>query len=239
MTADEQVAASHVYTLRRSPRRRRTIELSLDARGELIVAAPMRTPRREIEAFVRRKARWIEKTRSAAHERAAHVRRDFVSGDTLPYLGQALELQVTDDEAAVERLGSALDVRMPAQTDDSSRRGQIIEVIEGWYRQQALAIFAERIEVFAPLLGVRPAGVRVRDQKTRWGSCGRDGTLYFGWRLVMAPLAIIDYLVVHELCHLRQRGHGRRFWALVEKVLPDHQGRRAELRREGWRYRLW
>jgi len=150
-------------------------------------------------------------------------------------------LHIAGEECAgrsrVELAGTWLSVRLPTG-DASEQRAAIVNAIEGWYRERAEAIFSERVGIFAPLIDVRPKKIVVRGQKTRWGSCGKDGTLYLNWHLVMAPLPVLDYLVVHELCHLRQPGHGRRFWSLVGGVLADYRARRAELRKDGWRYRL-
>lgn len=237
----EQLPGTTTYALRRSARRRRTIELSVDPAGGLIVAAPMRTPHHEIDAFVQQKTRWIRKALRDARERAKHLRRDFVTGESLPYLGRSLRLSVVDAVAGrsgVELRGACLELRLPPGVSEGERRSAIIKSLEGWYQTPARTALLDRVQFFAPLLGVEPKAVRVRNQKTRWGSCGKDATLYFSWRLIMAPPAVADYLVVHELCHLRRPDHGRAFWSLVASVLPDSQERRAELRRDGWRYRL-
>ncbi|MDO8611981.1 MAG: SprT family zinc-dependent metalloprotease [Dehalococcoidia bacterium] len=237
---DEQRMAI-AYTLRRSRRRRRTVELSIDPALGLIVAAPAKTPLSEIDGFLRRKARWIRKALENEREREQHLRRDLTSGEFLPYLGRAFTLSLVEAEPAGERavlVRTCLEVSLAAGSSGEERRSATIEALEAWYKAQARATFLERVQCFVPLVGARAKDVRVRDQKTRWGSCGKDGTLYFSWQLIMAPPSVVDYLVVHELCHLRQPGHGHAFWALVAGVLPDYQQQRAALRRDGWRYRL-
>jgi predicted metal-dependent hydrolase len=232
-------AAAAAYTLTRSARRRRTIEISIDASGGVCVAAPVRTPAHEIDAFVRKKQRWIAKAVDAMRSAGPHAQRRFVTGDALPYLGQTLRLRVVEDGAeGVTRVEDGLEVRVDALQDESERRAAVRQRVEGWYKSQADAVLRERVRLFAPLVGAVPARVLVKTQKTRWGSCGKDGALRLNWALIMAPLPVVDYLVVHELCHLRQAGHGRRFWRLVEKVLPDYVSRRRTLRREGATYRL-
>lgn len=92
--------------------------------------------------------------------------------------------------------------------------------------------------MYARRLGVAPARILVRSQAKRWGSCSRDGTLRFNWRIIMAPLSVVDYVIAHELCHLLHPNHGRRFWDALAAIMPDHAVRRELLRREGPRYRL-
>jgi len=238
----DQDAGAVAYTLKRSSRRRRTISLSVDPMQGLVVAAPAKTPTREIDAFVKAKTRWIQKAQAGARDRERQLRRSFATGESIPYLGGTLTLRIVEaDRAArptVECVGTCLDVRLAASTSECERGSLIRTTIEGWYKARAEATIAERVRSLAPLAGVQPKRVIVKSQKTRWGSCGKDGTLYFSWQLVIAPLPVLDYLVVHELCHLRQAGHGKRFWALVEAVLHDYQARRAELRHDGWRYRI-
>lgn len=122
--------------------------------------------------------------------------------------------------------------------DDEKRRLAVIEVLENWYRIQAEAHLTRRASDYAVVLDVSPAKVLVRSQKHLWGSCSSDGVLRFNWRLIMAPPHVVDYVVVHELCHLHHPHHQRPFWDTVATVLPDYGARRAELQRDGDRYRL-
>jgi predicted metal-dependent hydrolase len=229
------------YVLTRSTRRRRTVELSIGPTGRVHVAAPQRTPRHEIDAFVRSKARWIARTLRDAHERERSMRRSFVTGERLLHIGREVRLVVETDTRNVDTvrlIDDTLEVRVATGLPDAERRVAVLDALEGWYTAQAGALLAERVRALTPAVGVEPARVCVRRQKSRWGSCGADGTLYFNWAIVMAPLSVVDYLVVHELSHLRRRGHGASFWKVVKRALPDFEARRAELRRDGWRYRL-
>ncbi len=236
----EASRASEVsYTLRRSARRRRTIEISIGAYGEVRVAAPMRAPMREIDAFVRLKSRWIARAIASQRATARQERREIVSGAETPYLGQSMTLQVREDGGrGVQVIDDEIVVHVRAGLSDAVREAEARRRLTAWYRKEAERVFAERVRHFAPLAGAAPTRVLVRTQKTRWGSCGADGALRFNWTLIMAPMSIIDYLAVHELCHLKQNGHGKRFWSLVAKVLPDYVSRRRTLHREGGTYRL-
>lgn len=232
------------FSLRRSQRRRRTIEIAVDSARGVVVAAPVRATIASIEDLVRRRAPWILK-RLAAIETAATVgaKRQWATGETVLYLGCQYRLRVGDagGVAAPEvRLdGLWLDVRLPGSEIGEEGRGKAVaEMVEQWYRWSAGVELPRRVAVYAPLLGVTPSQVLVRPQERRWGSCGRDGTLRLNWRLIMAPPPIVDYVVVHELCHLRHLDHGPQFWEMVGRLIPDYRLRRRELRRDGDRYRL-
>jgi predicted metal-dependent hydrolase len=241
MAQSEPMAPVPAYTLRRRTRRRRTIEISIDPAAGVIVAAPASAAQHEIDAFVRRKARWIKKALADAHRRRAHLRHQLVTDEPLPYLDETLRLLVAESERArpqVRRIGNELIVSVATVGDDSQRREAIVRALEGWYKARAREALSERVAHFAPMAHVSPSGFVVKSQKTRWGSCGKNGQLHFNWHLMLAPARVLDYLVVHELCHLRQRGHGRRFWRQVSEVLPGYAECETELRRAGWSYRL-
>lgn len=227
------------YSLRRSARRRRTIEISIGAYGEVRVAAPIRTPQHEIDAFVRRKSRWISRAIASQRTTERREQREIVSGAEVPYLGETPRLLVREDGGrGVRLIDGEIIVHVRAGLSDVVRDAEARRRLEAWYRKEAERVFSERVREFAPLVGAKPTRVLVKTQKTRWGSCGADGALRFNWTLIMAPLQVIDYLAVHELCHLKQNGHGKRFWGLVGKVLPDYVSRRRRLHREGGTYRL-
>ncbi len=231
------------FGLRRSARRRRTIEISVDAARGVVVAAPVRATIASIEDLVRRRAPWILQRLAAREAATARAGREWVTGEGVLYLGREYRLRVddTDGVAAPEvRLdGEWLEVRLSGKGKGEGGTGQeVAAMVEQWYRWSAGRELPQRVAVYAPLLGVEPRQVLVRHQERRWGSCARDGTLRFNWRLVMAPLPIVDYVVVHELCHLRHLNHGPQFWEMVGAAVPDYRLRRRELRREGDRYRL-
>ena len=111
-------------------------------------------------------------------------------------------------------------------------------VFTAWYRTQARMVLTERVKFFARKYGFKVGKIRISSARTRWGSCSAKETLSFTWRLVMAPLDVIDYVVVHELCHLRELNHSKAFWARVEKILPDYKKRRRWLKDNGSKLRL-
>ena len=163
---------------------------------------------------------WIER-RLAAQARA----REAVQGPpgTVPYLGASLTLVPEPGRVRAHRRGDTLFV--PS--------GDPGPALERWYRRAALAEIAPRAEAAAAAVGARLTALTIRAQRTRWGSCSPSGALSFNWRLLLAPEAVLDYVVVHEACHLKVADHSQRFWALVERHCPDWRDHARWLRRNG------
>ena len=222
------------YEVVRSPRRHKTIEVTVDEPGMVTVAAPLSTPVEQLEATVRRRAGWIIRHDGAAS--AAPPPRRFVSGESLPYLGRSVPLTVhpTDAGAVTVRFHHwRFDVDVPGALQGEERVAQVRAAIEAWYRERAALKLPPRVARVGSLLGVRPKEVLIRNQRRRWASCAPDGTLRFNWRAIMAPPALLDYVVAHELAHLRLRGHTPEYWAVVAQAVPDYRRRRARLREIG------
>jgi predicted metal-dependent hydrolase len=223
--------ASLPYRVIRSARRRKTIELTIDGRG-VRISAPLRTPRHEIDAFVRSRSAWLLKHHHGAQRRAWRP-PVFETGHTLPFLGRAVPLLVC--ERAVKQVRVTLDllnlrIDVPRTLAGVERRAAIESAVRAWYRERADEEITDRVRRWSRYTGLQPSRVLVRDQRRRWGSCSPDGTLRFNWRLVMAPGALIDYVVAHELVHLRAPHHGPSFWRRVEAIMPDYEARKRALR---------
>lgn len=230
------------YTVRRSHRRRKTVEIAVDPVDGVIVAAPASATDAEVEGIVRRRALWILRRLTDVRNGSEPVApREWVTGETLLYLGRHYRLRVLDGDGPPERVrltGRWLEVRVPNHDTRVPRTHHIVHAVEQWYRRLAERRLKERVHVYAPRLGVTPRRILVRSQAKRWASCSADGTLRFNWRIIMAPLSVVDYVVAHELCHLRHANHGRRFWQALATVMPDYPVRREILRRDGLSYRL-
>jgi len=214
------------YELRRS--RRRTIGFVIDERG-LRVTAPRWIPVGEIEQALQDKASWI--VRKLAEWRAHQARRDRLTvrwehGAPLRYLGQTLTLCVAENARRTEREGDRLVVGLPAQ----ARAEQLKDRVQCWLQARAREVFAERIEWFDSRHGFRPRRWSLSSARTRWGSCSADGSIRLNWRLVHFPPEIVDYVIAHELAHLRELNHGARFWQIVGDLFPDYERARAWLR---------
>jgi predicted metal-dependent hydrolase len=228
------------YVLERSPRRKSTIQISVQSDLTIRVVAPMRTGKAQIDAMVHERQAWILKRREEVQKsQLQRLERCWESGERLPYLDEELELRIRAVSGGklvrAVRKDGWLDVQIPAWLTDNE---PIKRVVQKWYGIEAQRVFAQRVLHFTGLMGVQPARVLVRNQSSRWGSCASDGSVRFCWRLILAPRRVLDYVVVHELSHLRHPHHQRSFWACVEATLPNYQELRAELKRDGAKYDL-
>lgn len=210
------------YELRRSGEATRP-RIDVDVRGVTVVLPE--GSRRRPEAFLREKASWVlEKRESFARYRERVPDRTFEPGASFPVLGREREL-VVEPGRRHELTDETIRLRRSAVEQSSVKRA-----LESFYRSLAREEFTERADRFAPRMGVEYGGIEVRNQKTKWGSCSSTGTLGLNWRLMLAPPRIVDYVVVHELAHLREMNHGEAFWGIVGEFDPEWEQHREWLR---------
>jgi predicted metal-dependent hydrolase len=207
------------YTVRRSSRARR-VRVNVHAHAEVEVVLPTRAPERAAAAAVRELRPWIEQRLDEAHEALARV---AARAGTLPYLGEHLRLVPERGRTRVHRVGEHLLV-----PDGDAR-----PALERYYRRAARAEIAERLDRASALAGTPYNGLSIRAQRTRWASCSADGAMSFNWRLLLAPARVLDYVVWHEICHLRVLDHSPSYWALLERWWPDYREDREWLRLNG------
>ena len=222
------------YEVRRSQRRKKTIQITVDGSG-VQVAAPWATPDTELRAIVRKRAPWILTHASGALLEAAPKR--FVSGETLPYLGRNVRMVVAESSVRAPQIRFdhwRFQVSVPQGLKDDERFEGIRRVVVEWYRGRAADRVQSSVDRWWPRLGQEDCPrVLIRDQRQRWGSCASDGTLRFNWRAVMLEPSLLEYVVVHELVHLRVKNHSSEFWGQLSKSMPDAQRRRQRLRDAG------
>ena len=219
------------YELRRSTRR--SIGFMIDDDG-LRVTAPRRITLAEIDNAIRAKQRWIlTKLQERGERRALRQQRppvEWVDGAQLPYLGADITLRLVPAPRSSCVFDSATGV-LTIGVVDGLAEWQLKERVRLWYREEAKRIFTERMESYAPRLGVRYASMTLSSAGTRWGSCTVSGNIRLNWRLVHFALPLIDYVVAHELAHLKEMNHSPRFWATVESVYPDYDGAKQALKK--------
>ncbi len=209
-----------VYQVRRSDRARR-VRVTVDPARGVEVVLPRRAPEREAAAAIREFRPWIER-RMAELEgaRAAVASR----GDTVPYLGQTLSLSGEPGRSRVARRGDVLLVPVGEERTPA---------IERWYRRAARSEIEPRVQRACALAGTSYTRLTIRGQRTRWASCSRSGSMSFNWRLLLAPEAVLDYVVWHEVCHLEVMDHSPRFWRLVAARSPAYREHVRWLRANG------
>ncbi|MXW71772.1 MAG: M48 family metallopeptidase [Acidobacteria bacterium] len=220
------------YTIRRSARREKTIAVTVDPAGSILVVAPERVGTDRLDTIVGRKAEWIvRRIRRAESHGPLLSPREFVSGESVRYLGRHYRLKVDAGETGSAKLrGGWLHVPAPGGSEDAAR---VRAGLVSWFRRRAAERLPERIEAWRAKAGVPMPRIKVVSQAKRWGSCDQAGTVRLNWRIIQAPMRLVDYVVVHELVHLRHRGHGRDYWQAVGRVMPDYERRRRDLRERG------
>jgi predicted metal-dependent hydrolase len=224
------------YALRRS--RRRTIGFVVGAEG-LAVSAPRWVGVGEIESALREKSAWILRKLHEQRERGRRVdsaRVDWRQGARIPFLGQSVQLvldgrttgAVLDSADGSDALALTLRLGLPP----TAAPAQIRDAVQSWLQRQARRIFEERCALVAPRLGVQMKRLALSSAATRWGSASADGSIRLNWRLVHFALPVIDYVVTHELAHLREMNHSTAFWDVVRQAMPDYETARGALRHD-------
>lgn len=217
------------YVVQRS-QRRATVSIAIDPTAGVLVTAPQATTIERLDRVVRGKGRWIV-THLARRPESDTPDREFVTGETFLYLGRQYRLRVQRGmKTRVVLTAGRLVVEVPDRDSEFVRVGLV-----NWYRQRAALRLPERLASWSEKLGVSPPAMLIRDQDRRWASCDPKGNLRFNWRIVQAPMPLVDYVVAHELVHLTHRHHTAAFWAMLGKMMPDYESRRAALRKEGAR----
>jgi hypothetical protein len=222
------------YEVVRSQRRKKTIQTQITA-DSVRVLAPADTSDGELERLLRKQADWIVDRLKVFADRPGP--RRFVSGETMPYLGEDLPLNVNSDRflwpwIRLENEQFLFDA--PPRIEEEERRDLIRNAFVEWYWRKAEEYLPGRVDHWLPFVaGQAGPKVLIRDQRSRWGSCAWDGTLRFNWRLIMLHPELVDLVVVHELSHLIFRNHSPDFWDHVGFFLPDFKERRRRLKAAG------
>ena len=212
---------------------RRTTDIVIERDGTVTVRPPSHLTPQQIDETVFSKRMWIYRNLAEWRERnASRVHREWVNGESFLYLGNCYRLQIVNDQQQlVELKGDRLCLsRAVIESNGQSGARQALIV---FYQTTGLPLIQKRVSGFTEKVGVTARSVQIKDLGHRWATCSKKADLHFHWKTLMAPLTIIDYLIVHELCHLHYRDHSIAFWNEVDKILPDYQERKNWLRVEG------
>ena len=211
--------------------RRRSIGFMVGAEG-LVVRAPSWVTLREVDAAVQEKGAWIVAKLQQFKQRQTEQFQqaiEWTHGAHVPFLGGTVQLCVLERGTPLHEASPDVQ-RLPVSVPPGASTTQVREVAEAWLKKQARTLFEQRLRHFAPLLGVRWSKLSLSSASTRWGSARSDGHIRLNWQLIHLPVSQIDYVVVHELAHLREMNHSPRFWETVGEVMPDYAQRRKALK---------
>jgi predicted metal-dependent hydrolase len=223
------------YAIRRSTRRA-TVSIAIDPTEGVLVTAPGPAPIRRLDDIVHAKASWIiQRLKRQSDLPPAPCSKEFVSGETFLYLGRQHRLRV-DLHVAPRPLRMDhgwLRASAPRKLDDADRAAFMRAALLDWYKAHAERKLPQRTAAWAEKLGIALPEVIVSDPRKRWGSASPSGAIRLNWRIIQAPISLVDYVVAHELVHLRHPNHTAAFWAELGRVMPDYEVRKARLRATG------
>lgn len=220
-------------------RNRKTMSISVEPPNNILVVAPVNTPEEEIKSTVKLKGAWIvQKLFEFRHIEAKKVNREFVNGESFMYLGRSYSLQIHVDQS-LQNNSNVILFRGKFHVYVKEKSDELIkEAMEAWYRQKTEEQAKKRIKYYQKFFSKAPTAIKVKAQKKRWASCTSKDELLFNWRCVMAKSTALDYIVVHEMCHMYYKNHSQEFWDLVASVMADYDSRREWLRDYGIRLDL-
>jgi predicted metal-dependent hydrolase len=203
--------------------KRKTLALEITRQGEVLVRAPLRVSAKYIQKFFTSQQAWLLKKLEGLKSIKP---REYKEGETFWYLGESYDLRL------VERRKPLLDLHnhfLLARSAQVKAR----EIFMRWYKAEAKALIQDRVEHYSRLMGLACNHIRITQAQTRWGSCSRKNNINFSFSLIMAPQEVIDYVVVHELAHIKEKNHSRRFWTEVAQIIPDYKKLRKWLKDNG------
>lgn len=216
------------YTVNRSRKRRKTISLQIRNEAEVIISAPYFTGNEEISRFVEEKQSWINKTIQKHKEDSfKNKAKEYNTDEHFLYLGQSYPLEVffePFENAGVVFWNNRF--YLNAQENKDLKKYYFIS----WYKKKAREYIHQHVDFFSRMLNLQPENIRITSAESRWGSCSGDNNLAFTFRLIMAPAVVIDYVIVHELTHIKEKNHSPKFWKRVEEVMPEYRKHRRWLK---------
>lgn len=219
-------------------RKSRYIRLVVNSDG-LKVIRPVRAGIGDVEKIIREKSDWILKHYIDLHsKKAERTERNWTSGEKVLYKGESYYVNVFSNRhklASVGFDGKGFDVFVYEDLPAQDRKKLIETAFKKWFVKVAHEYIKERLDYHCRVLGLRYSRIKIREQKTRWGSCSKKGNLNFNWKLIMAPPWVIDYVVIHEICHLRYLNHSKAYWGMVESIMPEYKRARDWLKKNGAR----
>jgi len=216
--------------------KRKTAAIKIQ-KGKAFVIVPDRLAMSAIESLVAKKSRWIKEKLAIQNEIIAIKPKEFISGEAFSYLGKDHALKVESGLYPVIKLHQ--DVLVVSVRDKSVDNGAVIkQLLIKWYKRQAESELKDKTEKFSSVIGVNPSSITIKTFKSRWGSCSITGGIQYNWKIIIAPDRIVNYVVIHELCHILHHNHSPAFWKAVERYCPDYRDCSVWLKLNGGRLEI-
>lgn len=213
--------------------RRKTASIKI-VEGRVQVIVPKSLSKRGVQEVIRKNTNWIHKNLQIQSELPSIKPKEYVSGESFAYLGRNYRLKLArNDSGEVKLKRGQLMLGKSHSIPETQRADFVRDQLQQWYINHAEQRLREKTLRYAKIIGVEPKSVRVREYKSRWGSCSIHGDVSYNWKIIMAPHHIVDYVVVHELCHMHQHNHSPAFWKCVERIIPDYKECRQWLKVNG------
>ena len=202
--------------------------------GEIVIYAPYHAPHREIERFLEERRSWIVERMSENEKSKRGREKAYIAGEKFLYLGESYPLEIEESNNGEFPLRLSFGKFIL----DKDHVGRARDLFIRWYKKEAEENLTERVDYYSPRLRLFPKGIRITSAKYRWGSCSRENRLSFTWRIIMAPLSVVDYVLIHELVHIKEKNHSKRFWEYLESIIPNYKKHRLWLKEKGDSLRL-
>ena len=212
---------------------RKTTDIVIERNGVVTVRPPIQYTPEQVDALVESKRMWIYRNLAEWKDlNASAVVREWVNGETFLYLGRSYRLALVSNQDYALQLKEGR-FCLNCAVIEQGGKAAAQQTFEKYFTDKGYSRFRDRVKYFAPKVGVQIIAIKVKEMGYLWASCGIGGRLNFHWKCLMAPPKIIDYIVVHELCHFHQRNHSKAFWNEVDKVMPDYRERKEWLKKYG------
>jgi hypothetical protein len=223
------------YQIIRRPRRK-TASISVKPDCSVRVLVPSTLSEKKVVDLVERKSKWIQGKIDHFQEiQGNHKQKEYISGESFTYLGRNYRLKIFSNRIKenVKLKNGRFYVHVSPKASKNAHNQLVVEQLTGWYREHAVVRLRQKTKRYAKQMNISPVSVGIKDYKSRWGSCHTDGRIFYNWRVIIAHHSIVDYVVVHELCHLVHGDHSKNFWKLVSSIIPDYVERKQWLKVNG------
>lgn len=215
-------------------RNRKTVGIKVTEEGEVIIASPFGVSKKIICDIIRDKEEWISRKIALMKQASILEKREMKNGSKFWFLGKELELEIIKTNKVIQSSKIENERIIVFVSSDDVVKDKIMNL----YKGEARKVLNERTDVYSKVIGVNPNKIFIKDQKTLWGSCSSRKNINYNYRIIMAPIEIVDYIVVHELCHLIHMNHSKSYWNTVQSILPDYEERRKWLKSNGYMLKI-